>query len=129
MQTIQLPPAATLETAAAELRQGASAPRQGILDRALYDLLVVNPPIVRVSGCYLVPSSSRAGVIHRVDDVAGCNCEAGRAGRSCRHAVAIELVEQAQQHTMPALPKLSDRITRARAEAEAARLALLECWA
>lgn len=128
MQTIQLPPAAALETAAAELRQGASAPRQGIIDRALYDLLVVNPPIVRVSGCYLVPSSSRAGVIHRVDDVAGCNCEAGRAGRSCRHAAAIELVELAQTHTL-ALPKLNDRIARARQEAEEARQALLECWA
>ena len=128
MVTLILPPAATLETAAAELRQGASAPRQGILDRALYDLLTVNPPIVRVSGCYLVPSTSRAGVIHRVDDVAGCNCEAGRAGRSCRHAAAIELVEQAQTHTL-ALPKLNDRIARARQEAEEARQALLECWA
>ncbi len=128
MVTLILPPAATLVTAAAELRQAADVRRQGILDRALYDLLTVNPPIVRVSGCYLVPSTSRAGVIHRVDDVAGCNCEAGRAGRSCRHAAAIELVEQAQQHTMPALPKLNDRISRARAEAEAARLALLECF-
>ena len=116
MVTLILPLAAALDAAAAELRQGASAPRQGILDRALYDLLTVNPPIVRVSGCYLVPSTSRAGVIHRVDDVAGCNCEAGRAGRSCRHAAAIELVEQAQTHA------------RARAEAEAARLALLECF-
>ena len=128
MVTLILPPAATLETAAAELRQAADVRRQGIIDRALYDLLVVNPPIVRVSGCYLVPSSSRAGVIHRVDDVAGCNCEAGRAGRSCRHAAAIELVEQAQTHTMPALAPLNDRIARARAEAEAARLALLECF-
>ena len=127
MVTLILPPAATLETAAAELRQAADVRRQGIIDRALYDLLVVNPPIVRVSGCYLVPSSSRAGVIHRVDDVAGCNCEAGRAGRSCRHAAAIELVEQAQTHTL-ALPKLNDRISRARTEAEAARLALLECF-
>ena len=93
-----------------------------------HDPPAVEPPIVRVSGCYLVPSTSRAGVIHRVDDVAGCNCEAGRAGRSCRHAAAIELVEQAQTHTMPALAPLNDRIARARAEAEAARLALLECF-
>ena len=126
MVNIILPPAATLETAAAELRQGASAPRQGILDRALYDLLVVNPPIVRVSGCYLVPSSSRAGVIHRVDDLAGCNCEAGRAGRSCRHAVALELIEQAQTRVMPALVSV-ERAAKL-AAAEEARLALLECW-
>lgn len=129
MVNIILPPAATLETAAAELRQRADVRRQATIDRALYDLLTVAPAIVRVSGAYLVPSTSRAGVIHRVEDVAGCNCEAGRAGRSCRHAVALELIEQAQQRTMPALPKLNDRIARARAEAEAARLALLECWA
>ena len=128
MVKVILPPAATLETAAAELRQAADVRRQATIDRALYDLLVVNPPIVRVSGAYLVPSSSRAGVIHRVDDLNGCNCEAGRAGRSCRHAAAIEIIEAAQVHTMPALPKLNDRIARARAEAEEARLALLECF-
>ena len=126
MVTVILPPTATLETAAAELRKGAQAPRQGIIDRALYDLLTAAPAIVRVSGAYLVPSSSRGGLVHRVDDLAGCSCEAGRSGRSCRHAVALELVEQAQTHTMPALGK--DRISRARAEDEAARLALLECF-
>ena len=42
MQTIQLPPAATLETAAAELRQAADVRRQGIIDRALYDLSLIH---------------------------------------------------------------------------------------
>ena len=124
---IILPPAAALESAAAELRQAADVRRQGALDKALYDL-TQRPQIVRMSGAYLVPSASRGGLIHRVDDVAGCSCEAGRKGRTCRHALAIELVEQAAQRTMPALPKLNDRIARARAEAEEARLALLECF-
>ena len=129
MVKVILPPTAALEAAAAELiRSATNVKRHIAVNKALYDLLVNVPAIVRVSGAYLVPSSSRGGVIHRVDDVAGCTCEAGRNGRSCRHAVALELIERAQVHTMPALPKLNDRISRARAEAEAARLALLECF-
>ena len=121
MQTIQLPPAAAIESAAAELGQSPA------IVKALYDL-AQRPQIVRISGAYLVPSSSRAGLVHRVDDVTGCSCEAGRKGRKCRHAIQLELIEQAQTRTMPALTPLGDRISRARAEAEAARLALLECF-
>ena len=121
MQTIQLPPAAAIESAAAELGQNAT------ITKALYDL-AQRPQIVRISGAYLVPSSSRAGLVHRVDDVAGCSCEAGKNGRTCRHATAIALIEQAQTRVMPALAPLGDRISRARAEAAAARLALLECF-
>ena len=129
MQTIQLPPAAALEAAAAELISSAeNVARHATVNKALYDLLTVEPAIVRVSGAYLVPSSSRGGLVHRIDDLSGCSCEAGRNGRACRHAVALELIEQAQTRTMPALPKLGDRIAQARAEAEAARLALLECF-
>ena len=125
--TLILPPAAALEAAAAELISSAQdVKRHATVNKGLYDLLTVEPQIVRVSGAYLVPSSSRGGIVHRVDTVAGCSCEAGRAGRTCRHAVAIELIEAAQQRTMPAL---GDRISRARKEAEQARAALLECWA
>ena len=59
--------------------------------------------IVIVPGAFLVPSSSRSGLIHRVDHVTGCDCEAGRAGRVCRHKVAIEVIEAAQRRTMPSL--------------------------
>lgn len=107
MNTIQLPPAAALETAASELRSaaGSDAKRLAVLNRAQYDLLVLQPRIVRISGAYLVPSTSRGGIVHMVSDTTGCDCEAGRAGRTCRHVVALELIETAQQHTMPALTR------------------------
>ncbi len=129
MVKVILPPAAALEAAAAELISSAQdVKRHATINKGLYDLLTVEPAIVRISGAFLVPSSSRGGLVHRVDDVNGCSCEAGRSGRTCRHAAALELVEAAQKHTMPALAPLNDRIARARAEAEAARLALLECF-
>ena len=127
MQTVELPPAAALEAAAAELiRSAQDVKRHATINKGLYDLLVNAAAIVRISGAYLVPSSSRGGLIHRVDDVAGCSCEAGRNGRSCRHAVALELIEQAQTRVMPALVSV-ERAAKL-AAAEEARLALLECW-
>ncbi len=104
--TVILPPAAALDTAASELRTAAegSIKRLGAINKASYDLLVLQPRIVRVQGGYLIPSTSRGGIVHRLDDVNGCDCEAGRANRQCRHTVALELIEQAHMHTMPALP-------------------------
>ena len=102
--TIILPPAAAIETAANELRAGAAPKRLAVLNRAQYDLLVLQPAIVRISGAYLMPSTSRGGIVHRIDDVNGCDCEAGRKGCQCRHVVALEIIEQAQTHTMPSLP-------------------------
>ena len=104
--TIILPPAAAIETAASELRSAAgdNAKRLAVLNRAQYNLLVLAPAIVRISGGYLFPSTSRGGIVHRIGDVDGCSCEAGRAGKSCRHVVALELIEQANMHTMPSLP-------------------------
>ena len=108
--TIILPPAAAVETAVNELRAaaGSDAKRLAALNKAQYDLLLLQPQILRVSGAYLVPSTTRAGLIHRVADVGGCDCEAGRSGHNCRHAVAIELIEQANMHTMPALATSPD---------------------
>lgn len=105
MNTIHLPPAAAVETAVTELRAAAegNTKRLAALNKAQYDVLLLQPQILRVSGAYLVPSTTRAGLVHRVADVGGCDCEAGRSGHSCRHAVAIELIEQANMHTMPAL--------------------------
>ncbi len=104
--TVILPPAAAIETAANELRAAAEGNNKRLvaLNKASYDLLVLQPQIVRIVGAYLVPSTSRAGLVHRVDDVDSCDCEAGRVGRPCRHTVALELIEQAQTHTIPALP-------------------------
>lgn len=122
---ISLPPAAAIEAAANELRTVAEPKRLVALNKAQYDLLVLQPQIVRVSGGYLMPSTSRAGLVHRVDDLGGCDCEAGRAGRQCRHAVAIELVEAAQQRTMSALTSRAAKLATA---AEAKRL-IDECFA
>ena len=107
--SIILPPAAALEAAAIELN--ASAPdvkRRIAISKALYDLLISRPAIVRVSGGYLMPSTSRAGLVHRLDDLNGCDCEAGCNGRSCRHATALELIEHANARTMPALVPAPD---------------------
>ena len=104
--TIILPPAAAIETAANELRAAAegNSKRLGAINKASYDLLVLQPRIVRVQGGYLIPSTSRGGIVHRLDDLNGCDCEAGRKGCQCRHAVALELIEEAHTHTIPALP-------------------------
>lgn len=126
--TIILPPNAAIEAAANELSAAAVAAgntkRQIALNKAAYDLLLNQPRIVRVSGGYLMPSTSRAGLIHRLDDLNGCDCEAGRAGRICRHATAIEIIEAAQTRTMPAL----GRAAKLAAAVEAAAL-LNECFA
>lgn len=124
--TVILPPAAALEAAAAELNASASATRQASITKALYDLLTSKAHIVRVAGAYLVPSTTRDGLIHRLDDLAGCSCEAGRNRRSCRHATAIELIENAQTRTMPRLIS-PDRAAKLAAAAEAAAL-LNECF-
>ena len=107
MYAVQLPPTAALESAAIEMGQGADYKRGAAIAKALYDLLTLKVEIIAVQGAFLVPSSSRAGIIHRVDHVQGCSCEAGRKGLQCRHAVALELIENAAQHTMPALARPS----------------------
>src|SRR5215212_9772650 len=115
--TIILPPASALEAAAAELMRDADVRRCVTLNKSLYDLLTQDARIIRVNGGYLVPSSTRNGIVHRIDDVQGCSCEAGRAQHFCRHVAAIQLIEHAQIHTMPALAPMGDRLARARAAA------------
>lgn len=112
--TIILPPAEILSATVAELRSAAAddAKRLVALNKAEYDLVVLQPRIARVSGACLIPSTSRAGLVHRVDDVNGCDCEAGRHGRTCRHVLALEIIEQAQARTMPVLtPVIAPRVT------------------
>ena len=41
---------------------------------------------------YLVPSGTRGGIVHRVEDGA-CSCEAGRVGRQCWHIAAVKLID------------------------------------
>lgn len=46
--------------------------------------------VVRAGDVALVPSSTRGGVVHRVQDGV-CSCEAGAHGKPCWHAAAVEL--------------------------------------
>ena len=106
--TVILPPTAVLETAAAEL-VGASGTvaRQNALNKGLYDLLL-GAELIAVAGGFLLPSSSRSGLVHRYDNATGqCDCEAGRNGRTCRHAAMIEIVEQAQQRAIPVVERIT----------------------
>lgn len=64
--------------------------QQRAADKAVWHLaggLVIR----RIGAAYLVPSGTRGGVIHRVEDGI-CSCEAGQHGRPCWHveAAAIE---------------------------------------
>ena len=118
MIEVILPPTAALEAASRELVDAAAGNTRTLiaLNKGLYDLLVRQPQIVRVSGAYLVPSATQSGVIYRIDDLAGCSCPAGAKGNTCRHTQALAIVEQAQTHTMPALPKARPSYERALAE-------------
>jgi hypothetical protein len=122
MVTISLPPSAALEAACAELMRDADVKRCVALNKGLYDLLTQDARIIRVSGGTLVPSSTRNGIVHRIDDVQGCSCEAGRAQRFCRHVAAVQIIEQANTRVMPALGDRLSAARRAQAAAEAARI-------
>lgn len=126
MVKVILPPAAAIEAASAELDRAAveaqSVKRQIAVSKASYDLLVLRPEIIRISGAYLIPSTSQAGTIHRVDDVRGCTCPAGLKSHECRHKVAIELIELANTRTMPSLGDRISAARRAQAAAEAAKI-------
>ena len=53
---------------------------------------------------WLVPSGSRAGLIHRlalVGDVRVCDCEAGANGRACWHSRLIDAYERADHTGAP----------------------------
>ena len=122
MYAVILPPAAALEAAARELADAAAGNTRTLiaLNKGLYDLLIRAPQIVRISGAYLVPSTSTGGTVYRIDDVNGCSCPSGAKGNTCRHAQQLAIIEQAQTRVMPAL---TDRIAAAR-RAQAASVEL-----
>lgn len=87
--------AAHLATAAREADDRAG---ENALNKAIYHLQS-GVAIVATAGGYLVPSGTRADVVHRVSETHGCNCEAATAGRQCWHAAAVEIIEAAQYLT------------------------------
>ncbi len=101
---ITLPPIAILAEAAATLidRAAGDASTERAINKALWNL-DSGIEIRSTYGGFLMPSGTRAGVIHRVSTVRGCNCEAAMKGHICWHASALAIIEEAQLHTMPSL--------------------------
>lgn len=101
MATLSLPPIDVLATAAAELvsQAAGSKARVNALNKAALMLHEGLTPTLTAGGM-LIESRTR-NLVHRVDWVAGCGCEAGQAQRPCWHAALVEIVEQAQIHAMP----------------------------
>lgn len=117
--TIILPPIAILaESAAALVAETTDKARVNALNKAclmLHEGVAPTP----THGGFLIESRTRA-MVHRVDSVTGCGCEAGQAQRSCWHRALLDIIAHAQMRAIP----LSDRIAAQRriqqAEAEAA---------
>jgi hypothetical protein len=113
--TIILPPIEAMDAAAHHLVDLASdASHERALNKAIWHLQS-GLEIRSTTAGFLMPSGTRAGVIHRISHTFGCNCEAAAKGNVCWHASAIAILEEAQRHTMPALP-LSQRLAHARAQ-------------
>lgn len=47
-------------------------------------------PVATIGG-HLVPSGTRAALVHLVNTAGACSCEAGRAGRRCWHRALVEM--------------------------------------
>jgi hypothetical protein len=125
MLNLILPPMAALNDASAELVAVAGDDRAAVnaLNKAIWYLgegLVIRP----TSGAFLIPSGTRAGVIHRISHTLGCDCEAGRAGRTCWHIAIIQIVEHAQTRAIPMADRIAAarRVAREKAEKEMAEL-------
>ena len=113
---IILPPLDLLDQAAAHLIDQAAgdACASRAINKALWHLQE-GLEIRSTVGGFLMPSGTRAGVIHRISTLQGCNCERGNKGGLCWHAAAIAIIEEAQKYTRPTMPALGDRLARARA--------------
>lgn len=104
--TIILPPLETLDQAAAHLiNLAADASHERALNKALWNLQA-GLEIRSTTGGFLMPSGTRAGVIHRISHTFGCNCEAAAKGNVCWHSAAISILEEAQRYTRPTMPAL-----------------------
>jgi hypothetical protein len=97
-----LPPAEILGAASlALIGQTTSLAKQHAVNKATLYMLRGVAPVVTVGG-FLIESATRGGIVHRVDHVSGCSCEAGANGRPCWHAAMVEVLEYTSQHfTMP----------------------------
>jgi hypothetical protein len=114
--TLSLPPIAALDAAAHQLLSQATPSQERAINKALWHLQS-GIEVRSTCGGFLMPSGTRAGVIHRVSTVNGCNCEAALKGLTCWHASALAIIEEAQRHTMPVL-SMGERLAAARKATE-----------
>lgn len=128
MATLSLPPIDVLATAAAELVSQAAGnkPRINALNKAALMLHEGLTPTLTAGGM-LVESRTR-NLVHRVDWVKGCGCEAGQAQRPCWHQAMIEVIEHAAQRAIPMADRLSAARAAILAQQVAAQNALDECF-
>jgi hypothetical protein len=113
---IILPPLELLDQAAAHLVNLASdASHERALNKGLWNLQS-GLEIRATTNGFLLPSGTRAGVIHRISHTFGCNCEAAAKGNICWHSAAIAIIEEAAKYTRPTMPALpmGDKLARAR---------------
>lgn len=103
---IILPPLETLDRAAATLiDQAADASHERAINKGLWNLQS-GLEIRATTNGFLMPSGTRAGVIHRISHTFGCNCEAAAKGNVCWHSASIAIIEEAQRYTRPTMPAL-----------------------
>jgi hypothetical protein len=111
---IILPPIAAMDAAAATLiDQAADASHERAINKGLWNLQS-GLEIRATTGGFLMPSGTRAGVIHRISHTFGCNCAAAAKGHVCWHSAAISILEEAQRYTRPTMPALGNKIAAAR---------------
>lgn len=124
MPHISLPPSEVIGRAVAELAEeaGGEANKVRALSKAQYHMLMGDLPIVPTVSGFLVPSGSRAGVIHRVSTASGaCDCEAGQRNRYCWHLAVIHVLERCAQYaTLRITQKVAADLLRRQQAAEAA---------
>lgn len=121
---LALPPAAALDQALTELtaQHGSNVSTVKALRKARY-YLGCGLEIVTTDRAFLIPSGTRANVVHEVAFTGECSCE---AHGTCWHQQAIALVERAQKYTIP----MGARIAARRAVSyEQAKREIDELWA
>ena len=123
--TLTLPPIDVLAAAAGELATAAQdagdTTNMHALNKAAQHFHDGDIIITPTHGGFLIPSGTRGGIVHRVSNVYGCSCEAGRNRRQCWHMSALEIIELAQTRTMPVVTPRSQAYEEALAE-------LMECF-
>lgn len=110
MSTIlSLPPIHELAISAQELVKAAgnNRPLVNAINKGILQLHMGAQPVLTAGGC-LVESRTRGGIVHRVDWVNGCSCEAGQAAKPCWHAQMVAIIESAQTRAVPTALRLTD---------------------